>query len=211
MRIVRALARHETRLLVSLLLWAARRTHGTGSGRVPFPYTRGEGPLMFGLAFVCVIESLTMSVLLRDWPAVHRIVLGLDLYTVVLVIGMHAANVVRPHILDTDTDTDTVTGTLRIRRGAHVDLHVPLQQIAAVRRELRTTHLRAPGELDLPLGARTTLTLELAHPITHFTLLSRQRHIHTVRFHADDPASLADAITRARTAPSPLPDRPAAA
>ncbi|MCW8382727.1 hypothetical protein [Streptomyces justiciae] len=206
MSIARALLRHETRLLVSLVLWAARRPHGTGSGRVPFPYARGEGPLMFGLAFVCVIESLTMSVLLRDWPAVHRIVLGLDLYTVVLVIGMHAANVVRPHILDTDTDTVT----LRIRRGAHVDLRVPLQQIAAVRRELRTTHLRAPGELDLPLGARTTLTLELAHPIPHFTLLGRQRHIHTVRFHADDPASLADAITRERTAPSPPPDRPAA-
>ncbi|PWI18729.1 hypothetical protein DI272_34755 [Streptomyces sp. Act143] len=206
MRIVRALLRHETRLLVSLVLWAARRTHlAGGSGCVAFPYARGAGPLMFGLAFVCVIESLTMSVLLRDWPTVHRGVLGLDLYTVALVIGMHAADVVRPHVLDIGT------GTLLIRRGAYVDLRVPLQQIAAVRRELRTAHERTASVLDLPVGARTTLVLELTHPVTHFTLLGRQRHIHTVRFHADDPASLTRAITQARTAPSTLPDRPAAA
>jgi hypothetical protein len=208
MRIVRALLRHETRLLAGLVLWAARRTHGTGgSGSVSFSYARGEGPLMFGLAFVCVIESLTMSVLLRNWPTVHWIVLVLDLYTVVLVIGMHAANVVRPHVLDSDT------ATLRIRRGAHVDLRVPLQQIAAARRELRTTHLRTADALDLPIGARTTITLELAQPLSHFTTLGRHRHrhIHTVRFHADAPASLIRAITQARTAPSPPPDRPATA
>jgi hypothetical protein len=196
MRTAYALLRHELRLLVSLVLWVARRTHGAGNGTAAFPYSHGQGPLMFGFAFVCVIESLTMSVLLRDLPAIHRPVLILDVYTVVLVIGMHAAGVVRPHVLDMDG------AELRIRRAAHVDLRIPLHQIAAVRRELRTTHHRADGELDLAIGARTTITLELAHPVAHLTFFGRPRRIHLIRFHADEPGDLVNALTQARTAPS---------
>ncbi|NNN33168.1 hypothetical protein HLK59_22965 [Streptomyces sp. S3(2020)] len=191
-----ALVRHELRLLVSLVLWAAQRTHQARRGQ-GFGYARGEGPLMFGFAFVCVIESVTMSVLLRDLPAVHRPVLVLDVYTVVLVVGMHAANVVRPHVLAADS--------LRIRRSAHVDLRVPLRHIASVRRELRTTHHRADGELDLTMGARTTVTLELAQPVTHFTFFGRPKQIHLVRFHTDEPGELVRAITHARNAQVPGP------
>lgn len=193
MRTVSVLVRHEVRLLVSLALWAARRTHGAGRGRA-FPYARGEGPLMFGLALVCVVESVTMAVLLRDFPVVHRVVFALDVYTVVLVVGMHAANVVRPHVLD--------DGELRVRRAAHVDLRIPLSHIAAVRRDLRTTHHRSEGELDLAMGARTTVTLELAPPVDHFTFLGRRRAVHLVRLHADEPGDLVRAVTRARNAPS---------
>ncbi|WP_327716773.1 hypothetical protein OG381_15995 [Streptomyces sp. NBC_00490] len=188
-----ALVRHELRLFVSLALWMARRTHQARHGRA-FGYARGEGLLMFGLAFVCVIESVTMSVLLRDLPAVHTPVLVLDVYTVVLVVGMHAANVVRPHVLDADS--------LRIRRAAHVDLRIPLHHITGVRRELRASHQRTEGELDLAMGARTTVTLELAQPIRHFTFLGRPKQIHLVRFHADEPGELVRAVTQARNARS---------
>jgi hypothetical protein len=188
-----ALVRHELRLFVSLALWMARRTHQTRRGQ-GFGYARGEGPLMFGLAFVCVIESVTMSVLLRDLPAVHTPVLVLDIYTVVLVVGMHAANVVRPHVLDADS--------LRIRRAAHVDLRVPLHHITGVRRELRASHQRTEGELDLAMGARTTVTLELAQSVRHFTFLGRPKQIHLVRFHADEPGELVRAVTQARNARS---------
>jgi hypothetical protein len=200
MRTASALVRHELRLLVSLALWVARRTHQADRGRA-FPYAHGQGPLMFGFAFVCVIESVMMSVLLRDLPAVHRPVLFLDVYTVVFVVGMYAANVVRPHVLDDDS--------LRIRRAAHVDLRIPLEHIACVRRELRTTHHRTDSELDLAIGARTTVTLQLAQPVVHFTFFGRPKHIHLVRFHADDPGDLVHAITQARNAPSrELPDLP---
>ncbi|SNX58071.1 hypothetical protein SAMN06272735_2552 [Streptomyces sp. TLI_55] len=196
------LVRHELRLLASLALWAARRTHGVDGGRA-FGYARGQGAVMFGFAFVCCVETLTMSVLLRDHPTVHHVVFVLDVYTIVFVVGVHAASVVRPHVLG--------PGLLRVRHGVHVDLRIPVEHIATVRRELRTTHERADGELDVPVGAQTTVTLELTHPITHFTPLGRQRHVRVVRFHADAPAPLISAITQARTAPSPLPDRPAPA
>ncbi|GAA2454589.1 hypothetical protein [Streptomyces glaucus] len=189
MRGVRALVRHELRLLASLALWAARRTHGAGGGRA-FGYARGQGATTAGLAFVCVVETLGMSVLLRDRPAVHAVVLVLDVYTVVFVIALHAASVVRPHVLG--------PGSLRVRLAAHVDLRVPLERIASVRRELRTTHERADGVLDLAVGSRTSVTLVLAEPVTHVTFFGRRREVRVLRLHADDADGLVRALTRER-------------
>ncbi|MEU6139063.1 hypothetical protein ABZ848_01735 [Streptomyces sp. NPDC047081] len=204
MRTAYLLLRHELRLLASLLMWLTRRTHGVGGGR-GFGYARGQGAVMFGFAFVCVVETVTMSVLLRGYPALHRVVLVLDAYTVVFIVALHAASVVRPHVLD--------AGSLRIRRAVHVDLRIPLHQIGTVRRELRTTHDRVEGQLDVPVGSQTAITLELTAPVTHFTFLGRRRDdIRLVRFHADDADTLVHeirALTRARSIPSPpLPDRP---
>ncbi|MEU7379828.1 hypothetical protein AB0A91_07400 [Streptomyces sp. NPDC042207] len=197
------LARHELRLLAGLALWLRRRTHGTENGRA-FGYARGQGPVMAGLGFVCVIETVAMSVLLRRWPAVHTVALLLDVYGVVLVVALHAASVVRPHVLDADL--------LRIRQAAHVDLRVPLHRIASVRRETRTTHERAEGELDLPVGSRTSVTLELAAPVEHISLLGRRRRVRLVRFHAEDAGALVRELTRATTAadagPGPLGGTP---
>ncbi|MER6132097.1 hypothetical protein [Streptomyces sp. NPDC001815] len=206
LRVLRRLFAHEVRLLASIARWAARRPHGVEGGR-SFGYARGQGAMMFGIAFVCVLESVCMAVLLRNHPAVHRVVLVLDVYTLLLVVGMHAAAVTRPHVLD---------GTvLRIRRAAHVDLRVPLSAIASVRRELVTTHERSEGRLDLAMAAQTTITLELAAPVRHFTFLGRPQDVRLIRFHADEPDALVRdlravrELTRERTAPSPTPGRPA--
>ncbi|KOV98413.1 membrane protein [Streptomyces sp. NRRL B-1140] len=185
------LVRHEARLLASLALWVARRTHGTGGGSA-FAYARGQGAMTAGFAFVCVVETVAMSVLLRDWPVAHAAFLFLDVYTVVFVVALHASSVVRPHVLD------AADGTLRIRRYVHVDLCVPLERIASVRRELRMTHERAEGELNVEVGSQTTVTLELTEPVTHMTFLGRRREVRLVRFHADDPDGLVRALRRAR-------------
>jgi hypothetical protein len=191
-RIPRLMVRHELRLLASLWLWARRRTHGTVGGGTAFGYVRGQGAMMFGFAFVCVIETVMMSVLLRDWPTVHHVVLVLDVYTIVVVIGLHAASVVRPHVLD------PVGGTLRIRRAVHADLRIPLERIASVRRELRTAQERTEGELDLAVGAQTSVTLELIEPVTHAAFFGRRHEVRVVRFHADDPGELVRAVDQAR-------------
>jgi hypothetical protein len=147
--------------------------------------------MAFGLGFVCVIETVAMSVLLRDLPAVHHVVLVLDVYTVVVVVGLHAASVVRPHVLDTGA------GVLRLRRAVHVDLRIPLDRIASVRREPRATHPSADGELDLAVGSQTSLTLELSEPVTYTGLLGRRREVRLVRCHADDARGLVRAVTEA--------------
>ncbi|GGW91851.1 hypothetical protein GCM10010297_12100 [Streptomyces malachitofuscus] len=189
-----ALARHELRLMASLGLWLARRTHGTGGGAA-FGYAGGQAAVMFGFAFVCVVETVAMSVLLSDWPTVHAVVLFLDVYTVVFVIALHAASVVRPHVLD--------AGVLRVRRAVHVDLRIPLERIASVRRELRMTHEKAEGELDLAIGSQTTVTVELTEPVVHVTFLGHRREVRVVRFHADDADGLVRALG-ARPAAGPL-------
>lgn len=188
------------RLIASLGRWVARRPDGVGEGR-GFGYARGQAAMLFGFAFVCVVETVGMSVLLRDWPLTHRVVLVLDVYTVVFLIGLYAACVTRPHVLDSTA--------LRVRNGAHVDLRIPLENVTSVRRELRATHESAEGELNLPVGAQTEVTLELAFPVRHFTFLGREQAVHLVRLHADDPDELVRSLTRARTVPSPLPGRPA--
>ncbi|MER7051462.1 hypothetical protein [Streptomyces sp. NPDC000351] len=184
--------RHELRLLAGLWLWAARRTDGAAAGGAVFGYARGQGAMMAGLGFVCVVETVMLSLLLRDWPTVHLVVLVLDVYTIVFVAGLHAASVVRPHVLDPDA------GTLRVRQAVHVDVRIPLERIASVRRELRTTHERADGELDLVVGAQTSVTVELAEPVAYATFLGRRREVRVVRFHADDAGGLVRAVERAR-------------
>jgi hypothetical protein len=191
MRVGWLLVRHEVRLFASLAPWVARRTHGTGGG-VAFGYARGQGAMMAGFAFVCLVETVALSVLLRDWPAVHAVFLFLDVYTIVFVVALHASSVVRPHVLDVDR------GALLIRRYVHVDLCVPLERIGAVRRELRMTHERAEGELDVEVGSQTTVTIELTEPVVHLTFLGRRRAVRVVRFHADDPDGLVRALGRAR-------------
>ncbi|MFH9398509.1 hypothetical protein ACH4JS_01810 [Streptomyces sp. NPDC017638] len=185
MTTVYRLARHEMRLLAGLVLWLARRTEGTAGGRA-FGYARGQGATMLGLAFVCVVETVGVSFMLRDMPLAHDVLLAVDVYTVLFVIGLHAACVVRPHVLSSDA--------LRVRHGAQADLRVPLASIAAVRRETRTTHRPEPDALDLIVGSQTTVTLELSEPVVHTTVLGRRRPVSVVRLYADDPGTLVQAL-----------------
>ncbi|MEU0048067.1 hypothetical protein [Streptomyces werraensis] len=188
-----ALVRHEARLMASLVLWLARRTHGTGGGTA-FGYARGEAAMMFGFAFVCVVETVAMSALLAGRPTLHAVVLFLDVYTVVLVVALYAASVVRPHVVTADG--------LRVRRAVHVDLRIPRERIASVRRELRMTHAEADGELNLAVGSRTTVTVELTEPVAHRSFLGRTRDVRVVRFHADDADGLVRVLTAARQGPT---------
>ncbi|WP_369388858.1 hypothetical protein AB5J72_15645 [Streptomyces sp. CG1] len=153
-----------------------------------FGYARGQGATTAALVFVCVVETLGVSVLLRGMPTAHDVLLVLDVSTVLLVIGLHAACVVRPHVLTGEA--------LRVRYGAHVDLRIPLDAITAVRRETRSTHRPAQGALDLAVGSQTSVTLELAEPVTHLTLLGRRKDVSVVRLHADDPGGVVRALTR---------------
>ncbi|MER5950731.1 hypothetical protein ABT127_32310 [Streptomyces sp. NPDC001904] len=186
-------------------MWVARRRHGVPAGAGAFSYARGQAVMMYAFVFVCVVESCGMWVLLRGLPVLHAVVLVLDVYTVLMVLGLHAAAVTRPHVVTADA--------LRVRRGAQVDLRIPFERIARVRRENRFTHTPADGELNLDVGAQTTLTLELDGPVEHFSFFGRARDVRVVRLYAEDTdaldRALAAALTRARTAPSPVPDPPA--
>ncbi|MFF1697079.1 hypothetical protein ACFVXC_26290 [Streptomyces sp. NPDC058257] len=204
---VRGILGHELRVFGSLGLWVARRRHGVREGDLAFGHARDQAAMLYGLVFVCVVETIGMALLLRSWPAVHAVMLVVDVYTVVLMLGVHAASVTRPHVLSADA--------LRVRHGAHRDLRIPLERIASVSGERRFTHEAADGVLNIPVAAQTSLTLELTEPVTAVGFLGGRQPVTTVRLHSDDPAKLRAALdqalelTRARTAPPPPRGRPA--
>ncbi|MEU1332092.1 hypothetical protein [Streptomyces sp. NPDC005865] len=184
---VRRAVGHELRVLASLLRWPARRVHGVrGPHDRAFGHARDQAAIMYALTFVCVVEAYGMSVLLRNWPALHLATLVLDVYGAVLLLGIHAASVTRPHVLSPDA--------LRVRQGAHRDLRIPLAVVARVRAERRFTHEPADGVLDLPVASTTSLTLELTEPVIAVGFLGGRREVTTVRLHADEPALLLAAL-----------------
>lgn len=146
---------------------------------------------MYGLLFVLVIETVGLAFLI-PWPAVHWVILVLDLYGVVLVLALHAACVTRPHVVHPD-------GSLRIRYGALFDLAVPSDVVASVRvdrryPEGRLITLSEDGVLDLIVGSQTSVTLELNRPLPFTRPLGVMEEAHTIRFHADDPRALVSAL-----------------
>ncbi|MFE2581386.1 hypothetical protein [Streptomyces sp. NPDC059378] len=183
---------HELRLMVSLVRWVGRRRHGVEGADAVFPHGRDQAALMYGFAFVCVVETIALSFLLADWPVAHALMLVVDVYTVLFVLALHAASVTRPHAL--------VDGALRVRQGAHTDVLVPLGQIASIRRETLFTHEKKEGELNLAIGSQTSLTLHLTEPVNAPGFLGTPHHVTVIRIHADDPKFLYAAVTRAHSA-----------
>jgi hypothetical protein len=188
---VRRLVLHELRAVASLGRWVRRGTHGVRPGDLAAAYTGPQTAMMYGLLFVMVIETVGLAFLI-PWPAVHRGILVLDLYGVLLVLALHAACVTRPHVVRPD-------GSLRIRYGALFDLAVPPDAVASVRvdrryPEGRLITLSEDGVLDLIVGSQTSVTLELNRPLPFTRPLGATEEAHTIRFHADDPSALVSAL-----------------
>jgi hypothetical protein len=180
---------HELRLMYSLVLRVARRRDGVGPDDRAFGHARDQAALMYGFTFVCAVETVVMAVLFRNWPAVHAVLLVVDVYTVLFMLGLQAASVTRPHVLSADT--------LRLRQAGHVDLRIPLERIASVRYELLFTHEQQDEVLDLKIAGQTSVTLELSEPVTYTGLLGLERPVRTVRVHADDARAFAKALREA--------------
>ncbi|MFF0551872.1 hypothetical protein ACFYUL_23235 [Streptomyces sp. NPDC004311] len=195
---VRRLLRHELKAGVSLGWWALRRTHGVRPGDLAAAYTGPQTAMMYGMVFVSVVETVALAFLI-PWPAVHRVVLVLDVYGILLVLALHAACVSRPHVVRPD-------GSLRIRYGALFDLAVPPDAVASVRVERRYPEgrlvtLSEDGVLDLIVGSQTTVTLELNRELDFTRPLGARGRARTVRFHADDPRAVVTALRRTAGCP----------
>ncbi|MFD6416969.1 hypothetical protein [Streptomyces sp. NPDC060194] len=194
--LVRRVVAHEARVLAGLARWVLRRRDDGGGSAEAFGHARDQAAMMYGMAFVCVVETVALSFLLAPWPVVHAFVLYLDVYTVLMVLGLHACSVTRPHLLTGGPD-----GVLRLRQSAWFDLAVPLAAIDTVGCELRAPDrsTRVDGVLDLPVGGQTSVTLRLTEPVEVTGFLGRTRRVEVVRFHADAPRELVTRVRRARS------------
>ncbi|MTE18818.1 hypothetical protein F0L17_06650 [Streptomyces sp. TRM43335] len=190
---VRRLVAHELLVMASLARWVVRRPHGVGAGDTVAGYAAGQAPLVYGLLFVTVVETVGMAVLL-PWPVVHLVVLVLDGWGAVMLLGLHAACAVRPHVVGAD-------GSLRVRYGALVDVRVPAGLIVSARVEHRFPSGRllrvADGVMELVVGGRTTVTVELDTPVEVVRPLGGRERARVVRFCADDPRATVAALREA--------------
>ncbi|MFF3562198.1 hypothetical protein ACFYXS_19380 [Streptomyces sp. NPDC002574] len=189
---VRRLMCHELALAASLLRWiAGRPRHGVGKGATPAPYAGAQTATLHGLLFVSVVETVMLALVI-PWPAVHAVVLVLDLWGCFFVLALHAACVVRPHVVEAD-------GSLRVRYGALVDIRVPAGRIAAARVDRRfpgglLLTLSGDGTADLIVGGQTTVTVELTEPVAFLRPLGAPARADVLRFHADDPRAVVAAL-----------------
>ncbi|MHB6906999.1 hypothetical protein [Streptomyces sp. DB-54] len=192
---VRRLLRHEGQWLASLVWWVARRRVGVPEGARALPYAGAQAAMSYGLAFVFVVETVGVSLLLQDHPGLHAVALVGDIYTVLLVLGSQAAAVTRPHVLGAED--------LLVRNGARMELRIPLASIASVRYDLRSRqdgHSGAgdgredAGRLELAIAGQTSVTVELTEPVVVVWLLGRRETVRTVRFHADDARGAVGAV-----------------
>jgi hypothetical protein len=204
---VRRLLVHELRAMASLVPWVLRRPpHGVGNGDLAARYTGPQTAMMYGFLFVSVVETVALA-LVVPWPAVHRMLLVIDVYGVLLILAVHAACVTRPHVVRGD-------GSLRLRYGALFDLEVPADAIASIRvdrryPEGRLVRLGEDGVLDLSVGSQTTVTVELARPLPFVRPLGARGEATGLRFHADDPAAVVAAVRAAGREPATRTDRSA--
>jgi hypothetical protein len=185
---------HELRLYTSILrLLAGRWRHGVREGDIAVRYASGAG-LLLTLVYLSVIETVVLAFLI-PWPLVREITLALDVWGVLFLSGLFASFVVRPHVIGAD-------GSLRLRSGALLDIRIPGQDIAAVRVERRTARGKRgavddDGYADLSQGGQTTVTVELARPVTFTRPLGKRARARVFRFYAADPATVVAAL-RAR-------------
>ncbi|MFG2980190.1 hypothetical protein ACGFYQ_02915 [Streptomyces sp. NPDC048258] len=188
---VRRLLRHELRAAAALGRWVLRKKYGVQAGDHAAAYTGPQTAMMYGMVFVSVVETVCLALLI-PWPAVHRVVLVLDVYGILIVLALHAACVTRPHVVRPD-------GSLLIRYGALFDLAVPADAVASVRvdrryPEGRLVKVSEDGVLDLIVGSQTSVTVELTRPLSFTRPLGARGEARTVRFHADDPRALVTAL-----------------
>lgn len=193
------MAAAEACAFASLGRWVARRPD-VPAGAVPVGYARGTSGIPIALSIAAGIELIAVH-LLVPWPIV-RLVLDLGgLYALLMILGLLAGRIVRPHLLTADA--------LVLRSGPYVCAKVPLGALSEVLcdRRLGSTTAEVVGGDDavLVLGGPdgTSVTLDLAQPVparvpAYPWSESECRAVGAVRIHVDAPdatvALLRDAV-----------------
>lgn len=205
-RQVRRLVRHEFVLWACLLRWVTRRgPHGVGAGDTAVAYSGGQAAVMLGFLFASIVETVALALII-PWPLVHMIALIIGLWGVWFVLALHASCVVRPHVIEAD-------GSLRLRYGALIDIRVPEEMVANVRRERHRPagsllEFRDDASAELIIAGETSLTVELVEPIAIVRPMGRVERARTLRFYAEDARAAMAAIAAAgepRTEPDTGP------
>ena len=178
----------EARTFASLGRWIARRPD-VPAGAVAIGYSRGTLGIPIALSIAAGIELVAVHLLI-PWPTVRLILDLLGVYALLMILGLLAGLIVRPHLI--------VGGELVLRSGPHVCARVPLSDVTEVRRDRRLSPTSAAVDTDgdrdilaLPGPDGTSLTVLLARPVEAAMpgmpwAAPEMRQVSEVRLHVDD-------------------------
>lgn len=178
----------EARTFASLGRWIARRPD-VPAGAVAIGYCRGTLGIPIALSVAAGIELVAVHLLI-PWPTVRLILDLLGIYALLMILGLLAGRIVRPHLI--------VGAELVLRSGPHVCARVPLSHVTEVRRDRRLSPTSAAIETDgerhilaLPGPDGTSLTVVLARPVEAAVPglpwgRPELREVSEVRLHVDD-------------------------
>lgn len=157
--------RLEVQLYVALGRWIARRP-AVPDASVPWGYSRMVTPVM-GLWIFGSACELPLAHILVPWHGVRLALLVLGVWGLVWMIALLASLKVYPHLVD--------AAGLTVRYGKLARIDVPWSAVAGLRvedrdvdgfvRTLRTRGTDAGTELDVPVGDRVNVLLQLAEPL----------------------------------------------
>lgn len=106
-------------------------------------------------------------------------------------LGMLAAVTVHPHVVGPDG--------VRVRSGTALDLHLPWETIASVRRVRRGHEGRAVSldgaAVNVTVSHDTVVEIALAHPVS-VTVRGEDTDVTLVRLYADDATGFVTALRR---------------
>ncbi|MBB5628394.1 membrane protein implicated in regulation of membrane protease activity [Sphaerisporangium krabiense] len=191
---VRKIMEFEAKATISVFLWIARRRVGVPPGATAASYAREQVTTLVLIIFVTVIETVGLDLLLVAFgvpDAVRVPVLVVDLYGIVFGVAFGAACVTRPHVVSAEE--------LRVRYGAYLDVRVPRDLIASVRPTRgynERSMVSIVGDvLTAAVSSQVNLVVELNAPVTVERPLGGSADVTTLRFFADDPRLVLNALT----------------
>jgi hypothetical protein len=184
-RLARRAIRFELGIWLSLYRWIARRPR-VQPGAYGFGYSKAVQPIIWVFIVVSAIEVVVVHSLL-PWPAVRTIALIIGVWGLSWMVGLLASVKVNVHELS--------SAGLRVRYGSNVDVTIPWDAVAGVRRHRqdlpssRTVQLEETGGgtvLKVGVSSQTNVRVALREPVA-VRLPKGEQQIVELRCYADDP------------------------
>lgn len=183
----------EPRVWLSIFVWLFRRPRPDAT---TFPYAADSilGFFLLAVGFSAPIELLLVEALV-PWSGVRLVLVLLEIYTFVWLLGYWASLAVLPHRLE--------RACLMLHFGLLFDAPIPYANIATVAQEQRPSangcegyHLAAERqELALVIGGATNVVLTLHTPHVFMGLLRPMPPVQTILLKVDEPERFMRAVT----------------
>ncbi|WP_116449591.1 hypothetical protein [Blastococcus litoris] len=179
--------------LARALWWWVRGRTAVGPDDVPLPYNGLDGAVIGTITVVGVLETVVVHVLVT-WAPLRWPLLVLSLYGVLGLLAFDRTMRQHPHLLR--------SGALLLRSGPFRTVRIPLEDLVAVRRQVRSDHRTTlelgDGALALSFMGATGVELRFS-PAATVEVDGRAHEVDRVSFAARDPDATVR-LLRERTA-----------